>query len=96
LGLDNPVIAWTVDGLANLYREQDKYVEAEPLYRRSLAIKEQTLAPDHPSIMDTLENYATLLQQIQRTEEAAQFEKRAWAIQAKWMNNLNDKTPQDT
>jgi tetratricopeptide (TPR) repeat protein len=85
-----------LNGLADLYREQGKYVEAEPLYRRSLAIKEQTLAPDHPSIMYTLENYATLLQQIQRTEEAAQLEERAWAIRAKWMNNLNDKTPEDT
>ena len=32
-----------------LYYEKSKYVEAEPLYQRALAIREQALGPRHPN-----------------------------------------------
>jgi tetratricopeptide (TPR) repeat protein len=74
---------YTLEGLANLYRNQGKYAEAEPLYQRALAIKEQTLVPDHPSIEHTLEKYARLLRQMQRTEEATQLEERVRELRAR-------------
>ena len=37
-------ISW----LAGLYRAQGRYAEAEPLFKRALAVSEKALGPDHP------------------------------------------------
>ena len=62
---------------------QGRYTEAEPLYRRSLAIKEKALGPEHPNVAQGLENYAALLRETGRTAEADKMEARAKAIRAK-------------
>jgi tetratricopeptide (TPR) repeat protein len=46
--------------LANLYRRQGRYSEAEPLYQRALAAYERALGPDHVSLMLPLDSLATL------------------------------------
>jgi CHAT domain-containing protein len=60
-----------------LYNDQGRYADAEPLYKRSLAIREKALGPDHPDVALTLNNlagvygdqkrYADALPLIQRT-----------------------------
>ena len=40
---------------------QGKLEEAEPLYKRSLAIKEKVYGSDHPSVATSLNNLAQLL-----------------------------------
>ena len=42
-------LASSLNNLALLYHAQGKYAEAEPLYRRSLAIRENALGPEHPN-----------------------------------------------
>jgi len=37
--------------LALVKEEQDRYAEAEPLYNRSLAIREKALGPEHPDVV---------------------------------------------
>ena len=59
------------------------YAEAEPLYQRALAIYENALGPEHPYVATTLENYAALLRQTARVDEAERFEARSKAIRAK-------------
>ena len=39
---DNPDLATTLENLAVVLASQDKFEEAEPLYRRSLALREKT------------------------------------------------------
>ncbi len=73
----------SLNGLAKLYRVQGHYAEAEPLFKRSLAIWEGALGPDHPDVATSLENYAALLRQTARADEAARMEERAKAIRAK-------------
>ncbi len=46
--------------LALLYDTQGRYAEAEPLIKRSLAISEKALGPEHPDVARSLENYAGL------------------------------------
>ncbi|CAM9827635.1 unnamed protein product, partial [Ectocarpus fasciculatus] len=41
---------------------QGQYEEAEPLYRRSLAIDEKVYGPDHPAVATVLNNWAGLLE----------------------------------
>ena len=43
LGAEHPDTATGLDNLAGLYRAQGRYGEAEPLYRRALAIRETAL-----------------------------------------------------
>ena len=44
-GPDDPRLATSLNNLAGLYDNQGKYAEAEPLYKRSLAIDEKALGP---------------------------------------------------
>ena len=47
---------------------QGKYEEAEPLYRRSLAIDEKVYGPDHPEVATDLNNWAVLLEKQVRKQ----------------------------
>ncbi len=38
----------SLNNLASLYHSQGRYDEAEPLYQRSLAIREKALGENHP------------------------------------------------
>ena len=50
----------SLNNLAELFRTQGRYSEAEPLYKRSLAIREKALGPVHPSVGTSLNNLAAL------------------------------------
>ncbi len=69
--------------MASLYYLQGNYAEAEPLYKRALAILEKTLGSEHPRVATALKNYAALLRETGRSDEAAKMEARAKAIRAK-------------
>ena len=69
-----------------LYNNQGRYKEAEPLYRRSLAIEEKAVGRDHPSVASTLNNLAELYRALGRYKEAEplyrrslDIKKRRWA-----------------
>ena len=81
-GRDHPSVAGSLNNLAGLYRTQGQYAQAEPLYKRSLAILEKALGPDHPSVAMSLENMAALYRKTDRKGEAEALEKRAAAIRA--------------
>ncbi len=76
-------MATSLNNLALLYQDQGKYTEAEPLYERSLAIREKALGPEHPDVAASLENYAALLRRTARADEAERMEAPAKAIRAK-------------
>jgi tetratricopeptide (TPR) repeat protein len=69
---------------AGLYLyERGRFAEAEPLFRRALAIKEKALGPEHPDVARVLENHAALLRETRREAEAEKLEARARTIRAK-------------
>ena len=80
---EHPHVGESLNGLAELYKNQGKYAEAEPLYKRSLAIREKALGPEHPKVATSLENYAALLRKTNGESEVATLEARAKAIRAK-------------
>ena len=59
-GSDDPRLATSLNNLAALYRLQGRYAEAEPLYKRSLAIVEKALGPEHPHLAIGLDNLGQL------------------------------------
>ena len=54
--------------------------EAEPLFRRALAIDEASYGPDHPTVATRLNNLASLLYATNRLGEAEPLYRRALAI----------------
>ena len=66
--------------MANLYKNQGKYEEAEPLYQRALAIKERVLGEEHPDTAGSLNNLALLYADQGKYEEAEPLYQRALAI----------------
>jgi tetratricopeptide (TPR) repeat protein len=63
-----------------LYHTQGQYAQAEPLFKRSLAIWEKALGPDHPNVSLSLENIAELYRKTGREQEAEELAKRAAGI----------------
>ena len=68
------------NSLGLLLTAKADYVVAEPLYRRALAIAEQSCGPDHPQVAGRLNNLALLLQDTNRLAEAGPLMRRALAI----------------
>ena len=59
-GPEAPRLTTSLNDLGALYRAQGKYAEAEPLLKRSLAIREKALGPDHLDVSTSLSNLAML------------------------------------
>tara|TARA_Y100000588_G_scaffold284755_1_gene302368 strand:- start:285 stop:785 length:501 start_codon:yes stop_codon:yes gene_type:complete len=53
-GETHQINAAGLNNLAGLYRYQGHYEDAEPLYKRALAINEKALGPDHPATAASL------------------------------------------
>ncbi len=51
-------MAASLNNLALLYEAQGRYGDAEPLYKRALAIREKALGPEHPDVAQSLHNLA--------------------------------------
>ena len=66
--------------LAELYRDQEKYEEAEPLQKRALAIDEKSLGRDHPHVATDLNNLALLYQAQGKYAKAGLLYRRSLVI----------------
>ena len=82
-GGSDPRLATSLNNMAQLYGAQGRYAEAEPLHRRSLAIREKTLGPDHPDVGTSLNNLAELYRAQGRYAEAEPLFRRDLAIYEK-------------
>ncbi len=80
LGPQDPRLATSLNNLAELYRLQGKYAEAEPLNKRALAIRQKALGPAHPDVANSLNNLAGLYHQQGKYNEAEPLYKRSLAI----------------
>ncbi len=82
-GPEDPRLALSLNELALLYQAQGKYAQAEPLYKRALAVAEQALGPNHPQVATSLNNLALLYHHQGKYAEAEPLYKRALAIREK-------------
>jgi tetratricopeptide (TPR) repeat protein len=76
-------VATSLGNIALNYNAQGRYAEAEPLLKRSLAIYEQALGPEHPSVAQSLSNIALNYSAQGRYAEAEPLLKRSLAIYEK-------------
>ena len=66
-----------------LLEDQGSYAEAQPLYERSLVIREKTFGPEHPNVALALNNLAVFLKGQGFYAEARPLYERALAIREK-------------
>jgi hypothetical protein len=69
-----------LNNLGGLFSAQGRLAEAEPLYRRSLAIREKVLGPEHPDVATALNNLAFLALKQRDWGEAAEHWRRGTGI----------------
>jgi tetratricopeptide (TPR) repeat protein len=83
IGWNKGLISQALNNLAELYQYQGRFPEAERLFRRTLAVREKALGPEHPDIGESLHNLAFLFQEQGRYNEAEPFGKRSLAHREK-------------
>ena len=79
-GPHHPEIATNLINLALMYKAQGRYAEAEPLYKRCLAIRERALDSQHLLIAIVLDHLAELYRAQGRRAAAEPLYKRCLAI----------------
>jgi len=67
---DHPEIAENLNGLAQVYKAQQSYRKAEPLYLQAIAMSERTLGECHPHVINRYKNYADMLERAGNVQEA--------------------------
>jgi tetratricopeptide (TPR) repeat protein len=72
--------AWLMNQLGVLFNTKSLHAQAEPLFRRALAINEARFGPAHPHGAAYLNNLAELLLATNRLAEAEPLNRRALAI----------------
>ena len=72
-GPAHPDVASALNNLAELTNKQARYAEAEPLYRRALAIRQKALRPDDPDVATSYNNLAGFYALLGRYGEAEQL-----------------------
>ena len=70
-----------------------RYAEAEPLYRRSLEIREKQLGPDHPDVATSLNNLADLYRAMGRYAEAEPLYRRSLEVREKQLGATTPTWP---
>lgn len=75
--------------LAAYLHNRGQFAEAEPLYRRGLAIREKALGPDHPDVATSLNNLGSLCHALGRRDEAEKLYQRALQIREQAQGNTH-------
>jgi tetratricopeptide (TPR) repeat protein len=79
-GPEHPAVATLLNNLGQVAKVTGRYAEAEPLIRRSLAIREKVLGQDHPDVARSLNNMADLYERQNRYADAEPLYRRALSI----------------
>ena len=79
MALLDMILVATLNDQAESYKEEGRYADAEPLYKRVLAINQKALGPDHPSVALALNDLAGLYVAQGRYADAEPLYKRALA-----------------
>jgi hypothetical protein len=79
-GMNAPPLGLLANQFALFLNARADYTQAEPLYRRALAIDEASLGPDHPDVARDLNNLALLLKATNRLSDAEPLMRRTVEI----------------
>jgi general secretion pathway protein A len=85
----DPKLANSLNNIANAYRTQGKYEEAEANYKRAATILENSVGSHHPNLATVLNNLAVLYRKQSKYQEAESLYRRALAIVEKALGPEN-------
>jgi tetratricopeptide (TPR) repeat protein len=85
-GEEDHRLATTLNNLGLLYYAQKKYTEAEPLYKKAISIREQSLGKEHLMVAMSLSNLSLLYYAQKKFSKAAPICKRALSIREKLLD----------
>ena len=91
LGPANPLLLSTMYSLASFYRDHGEFEKAEGVYQEALSLKEHVNGPEHQDVAIILHQYAALLRDAHRLEEATALEHRARRIQASQIQPIHSR-----
>jgi tetratricopeptide (TPR) repeat protein len=74
LGQDHPNVGAAHHNLATVFHVQKKYKEAEGSYTKAMTICQKVLGMNHPATVKILQDYAKLLRETHREDEAQHFD----------------------
>jgi tetratricopeptide (TPR) repeat protein len=87
-----PLVAYSLHGLANIYRMQDKTEQAGQFYERALHIREQTLGHQHPETAVILYDFAIFWEARGNKLKAESLYQRALTIQEQTLGSQHPTT----
>lgn len=87
---EHPTFATALNDCAELYRAQGNHTKAEPLFLRSLEIREKTLGLEHSDVAETLNNLAVLYREQGNYDKAEHLYLRSHRI---WEKALGSEHP---
>jgi tetratricopeptide (TPR) repeat protein len=82
-GSESARYASSINELAELYRIRGQYAEAEPLFRKALAIRERVLGADDPAVAQSLNRLGLLLRNRGKYSEAEPLFRQSLEIWSK-------------
>jgi tetratricopeptide (TPR) repeat protein len=74
LGQEHPNVGAATHNLATVYHIQKKYKDAESAYTKAMAVCQKALGMNHPATVKILQDYAKLLRETHREDEAKHFD----------------------
>ncbi len=89
LGPEHPLVATSLNDLAQILQDEGSYVEAKPLLERALAIREKQLGLEHPDVADVIGGLGYNFGQLGLYSEAKPLMERALAIREKKLGPEN-------
>ena len=92
-GPEYPNVARGLNSLAGLLSDTNRLAEAEPLFRRALAIDEKSFGPEHPDVARDLNNLALLLLYTDRLAEAEPLYRQVLRILAEFGHRTGHEHP---
>jgi tetratricopeptide (TPR) repeat protein len=85
-------VAYPLNGLANLYRDQGKYEQAQSLYQRAFTIRQHRLGPEHPNTAESLHDMACFYHVQGQTAEALSLYQQALVLRERVLGPNHPET----
>jgi tetratricopeptide (TPR) repeat protein len=82
--------AISLNNLAGLYKNQENYIEALPLYQEALQIRKEMLGERHPAYAESLHNIGALYFAQEDYKQAKVYLEEAYSI---WLEKLGKQHP---
>ncbi|MBF0394082.1 MAG: tetratricopeptide repeat protein, partial [Alphaproteobacteria bacterium] len=92
LGERHPDTLISLNNYAGVLESLGRAGEAEPLYKRALALRTEVLGERHPDTLISLNNYAGVLESLGRAGEAEPLYKRALALRTEVLGERHPDT----